>query len=298
MYLSWDLQLLPCPSAPKASCPKPCPPDVKKPVRTARKEPKKKAKAKAPKIQKPATTNKATKVRKQASSTSSNSLSNTAPRFSPPIFLPLPKVLRIGSVCSGMLSEHWALVGNFVHEFSVEKLASARKFQAANANVQQTWPDVTSQSFLMNIPKHDVLSAGFPCQSFSAAGLGHGTQDKRGLIYKQVLEVARKQLPRIVIMENVKGLVERHTTTLMDIVNSLQEMWDSEHNSKAYKVFVKVLNSCDYGLPQRRERVYICAIKLGGRPSSSVELRWPTPIPQPPLEDFWDTDAVKLASSA
>ena len=85
-------------------------------------------------------------------------------------------------------------------------------------------------------------------QELGSAGLG--TQDDSGLIYKHVLKVVKPRLPRIVIMENVKGLMERHSATLLDITTSLQNIWDYEHNSKAYKVFIKLLNSCNFGVPQ------------------------------------------------
>ena len=200
----------------------------------------------------------------------------------PPIFIPLPKVRRIGSMCAGMLSEHWALTGEFVHTFAVEIAPFARRFAHANAHIERMFSDVSADEFLKNVPDHDVLSAGFPCQSFSTAGRGRGRDDPRGSIYKHVLHVVARRMPRIVIMENVKGLVERHSEVLLDITETLKSLVDPLTGKQCYKVFVKVLNSADFRLPQRRERVYIVAVKLCGRPADTVTLRWPTPSPRRP----------------
>ena len=214
----------------------------------------------------------------------------------PPIFIPLPKVRRIGSMCAGMLSEHWALTGEFVHTFAVEIAPFARRFAHANAHIERMFSDVSADEFLKNIPDHDVLSAGFPCQSFSTAGRGRGRADPRGSIYKHVLHVVARKMPRIVIMENVKGLVERHSEVLLDITETLKSLVDPLTGKQCYKVFVKVLNSADFRLPQRRERVYIVAVKLCGRAVDTVTLRWPTPSPRVGLSMVWDSDAVPLNS--
>ena len=226
----------------------------------------------------------------------SNPSTPLPPTFIAPIYMPLPKCKKIGSICAGMLSEHWALLGeDFEHTFVVEKCPLAKRFILDNAEVHAYHDDVSNDTLLKNVPSHDVLTAGFPCQSFSYAGHRKGSQDKRGHIYKYVLEAVQRSQPRVVLLENVVGLMTDHPEVAMDIVESLQSMVDSETGGPCYKVFLKTLNSQDF-LPQRRERVFFVAIKLCGRPFASINMRWPTPTTPVPLASIWDTGSVKLQS--
>ena len=77
-------------------------------------------------------------------------------RASPPVFIAMPRVRRMGSLCAGMLSEHWAATGEVVHAFAVESNAVARKFIKANVKVQRLFNDVTSDEFPNNIPPCDI----------------------------------------------------------------------------------------------------------------------------------------------
>lgn len=107
-----------------------------------------------------------------------------------------------------------------------------------------------------DVPDHDVLCAGFPCQPFSVAGGKEGFSDKkgRGNLFFDVLRIAEKKNPKAILLENVSNL-EAHDggRTLKVIVSSLETI--------GYKVFFKVLNSSKYGLPQNRSRIYIVALK-------------------------------------
>jgi len=105
------------------------------------------------------------------------------------------------------------------------------------------------------IPDFDILCAGFPCQPFSLAGKRQGFQDTRGTLFFDIERIIEQKQPKAFILENVKGLVNHDKgKTLKVILNTLEK-------KLKYKLFYKVLNSKDYGLPQNRERIYIIGFK-------------------------------------
>ncbi len=108
------------------------------------------------------------------------------------------------------------------------------------------------------LPDFDILCAGFPCQPFSIAGVRKGFNDTRGTLFFDIERIIKEKKPRAFILENVKGLMNHDKgETIRVILNALQ-------NNLGYKVYHKVLNSKDYGVPQNRERVYIVGFKEGG----------------------------------
>lgn len=103
-----------------------------------------------------------------------------------------------------------------------------------------------------DIPAHDVLCAGFPCQAFSISGKQKGFEDTRGTLFFDIARIVGYHKPKAIFLENVKQL-EKHNNgeTLNIILNTLKDL--------EYSVFYKVLNSSHFGLPQNRERIYIVA---------------------------------------
>lgn len=97
----------------------------------------------------------------------------------------------------------------------------------------------------------DVLTAGFPCQTFSIAGKREGFKDcTRGTLFFEVARLAESLRPRYVIMENVKGLFSHDKgRTFGIILNAMDEL--------GYTTEWQLLNSKDFGVPQNRERVFI-----------------------------------------
>lgn len=101
-----------------------------------------------------------------------------------------------------------------------------------------------------NIPDHDILVAGFPCQAFSKAGKQLGFEDTRGTLFFDVARVIRAKRPKAFFLENVKNLMRHdHGKTFKIIMNTL--------TSLNYDVHYQVLKASDYGVPQKRERIYI-----------------------------------------
>lgn len=118
------------------------------------------------------------------------------------------------------------------------------------------------------VPQHDVLTAGFPCQPFSIAGYRRGFEDTRGTLFFDVLRILRFHRPKVFILENVKGLISHDAgRTFNTILNAIAEEVNgvkSETKSRdnlEYFVFWKVLNARDYGVPQNRERIFIVGFR-------------------------------------
>ena len=104
------------------------------------------------------------------------------------------------------------------------------------------------------IPSFDILLAGFPCQPFSQAGLKKGFEDTRGTLFFDIARIIKHHKPSVVFLENVRNLAGHDNgNTLKTIINTLEEL--------GYKVFNKILNAKDFGVPQNRARIYIIGFK-------------------------------------
>ena len=106
-----------------------------------------------------------------------------------------------------------------------------------------------------DIPDCDVLTAGFPCQPFSIAGLQKGFKDRDGNLFFEITRIIDAKRPKVVFLENVPNLMKHDDgKTFLVIFNGLAQF--------GYTVFYRVLASNDYGnLPQIRKRIYIVAIR-------------------------------------
>jgi len=105
-----------------------------------------------------------------------------------------------------------------------------------------------------DLPDFDLLTGGFPCQSFSVAGKGLGELDTRGTLFNEIIRIANIKQPRYMMLENVKGLTfKSHKTTFEKILSELKRI--------GYNVQWKVLNSKEYGIPQNRERVFFVCFR-------------------------------------
>lgn len=116
-----------------------------------------------------------------------------------------------------------------------------------------------------DIPNFDVLLAGFPCQPFSNAGLKMGFEDTRGTLFFYIARIINHHKPKVVFLENVKGLKSHNNgRTFRVIQNILEEM--------GYNVYSQILNAKDFGVPQNRERIYILGFL------DNVDFSFPEPI--------------------
>ena len=102
------------------------------------------------------------------------------------------------------------------------------------------------------IPNHNILCAGFPCQPFSSAGKKQGLEDDRSKVYNKLIEIINIKQPNIIVLENVKNL------TIIDDGNIFKKIQDDLNIN--YNITYSILNVSNFGLPQNRERIFIIGI--------------------------------------
>lgn len=128
------------------------------------------------------------------------------------------------------------------------------------------------------IPKHDILTAGFPCQPFSISGKMKGFEDTRGTLIYNVFKIIDAKNPKVVFLENVKHLIHHDGgRTLNTILRGLEDL--------GYKTSYSVLNASDFGVPQNRERLIIIAHK-----DKIFDFNKIGKVPSPPLKSILDGD--------
>jgi len=135
---------------------------------------------------------------------------------------------------------------------------------------EQAHGDITKID-IEDIPSHDLLLAGFPCQPFSYAGLKRGFEDMRGTMFFHVAQIIRHRKPRAILLENVKGFKSHDKGRTFETIRSVIE------NDLGYRLFHKTLNAKNFGLPQNRERIYMLGIRDGQAMDSFV---FPEPTQQ------------------
>ena len=144
------------------------------------------------------------------------------------------------------------------------------------------------------IPDHDILIAGFPCQAFSQAGLKKGFMDTRGTLFFEIQRILAAKRPRMFLLENVKQLKGhdkgRTLQIILDILRGENEhvpdnLEISEETRQAlqkrlnYWVDFRVLRSCDFGVPQNRQRIYIVGFDRDFYGNTDFENRFSFPSP-------------------
>lgn len=180
--------------------------------------------------------------------------------------------------------------------FSSEWDKYSRKTYAANFG-ELPHGDITKIP-ASDIPDHDILLAGFPCQAFSQAGLRKGFGDTRGTLFFDIQRILAEKRPRMFLLENVKQLKGhdkgRTLQTILAILRGDQvdvpSNLDLSGDTRAalstklnYWVDFRVLRSADFGVPQNRERVYIVGLDrdyYGNKDFNSM-FAWPSPTGLP-----------------
>lgn len=116
------------------------------------------------------------------------------------------------------------------------------------------------------IPDHDILCAGFPCQPFSQAGFKLGFEDTRGTLFFNIAEILKVKQPKAFFLENVRGLKNHDKgKTFKVIKNTIEEL--------GYSFYYKIVKASDFGLPQLRPRMFMIGFK-----DKSIKFDFPDPV--------------------
>ncbi len=162
--------------------------------------------------------------------------------------------------------------------FSCDFDGDSQKIYEANFG-EKPFGDITEISE-NDIPEHDILFAGFPCQAFSICGGQKGFEDTRGTLFFDIARILQAKRPPAFVLENVKQLASHNRgETFTRIIETLENL--------DYQVHYKILNALDFGLPQKRERVFI----VGLRESKNFVWDW-RKIPMKPLSEVLETEVL------
>ena len=106
-----------------------------------------------------------------------------------------------------------------------------------------------------NLEDIDIITAGFPCQSFSSVGLGGGFNDTRGNLFFEIARIVKEKQPRVIFLENVANLEKHDDGKTFNIIHATLCELD-------YYIKYRIMNAKDYGnIPQQRNRIYIIAFR-------------------------------------
>ena len=173
--------------------------------------------------------------------------------------------LKIASFFCGCGGSDLGILGNF--EFlgqhysklpvEINYAVDFDKYAVQTYNANFSHPAICADIkdvILDNVPDFDVLVGGFPCQSFSTVNPTKDTNDERANLYKELVKALTLKQPRFFIFENVKGLMTlQKGEILKKVINEFENV--------GYHVKYKLLLASDYGIPQKRERLFIVGIR-------------------------------------
>jgi DNA (cytosine-5)-methyltransferase 1 len=141
--------------------------------------------------------------------------------------------------------------GNCINFSEINKDAVNAYCENHNENLERNLGDITK---IKELPKHDILTAGVPCQSWSIAGKNLVFDDDRGQLWNDTIYLLKQSRPKTFIFENVKGLVDpRNKESFSYILDRIKQ---AGYYAKHYTI-----NSFDYGVPQNRIRVFIVGFR-------------------------------------
>lgn len=154
-----------------------------------------------------------------------------------------------------------------LHKAGLEPIALVDKDKDANSTIKYNFPDWNVigadindlaengiDSVIDQTNSIDIVTGGFPCQPFSYAGLRAGLNDTRGTVFYSLATIIGDIKPKMFVLENVTGLLNHDKGKTFEIVHKIL----SDMN---YRLDYKVLNAWDYGVPQKRQRIFIVGIK-------------------------------------
>jgi DNA (cytosine-5)-methyltransferase 1 len=175
---------------------------------------------------------------------------------------------RVVSMFAGIGGMDLGVLGGFKFLDSRYKKLDTEVVLASDfdSKAMETYRDNFSHNYLVedirnisskDLPKYDILTGGFPCQSFSVAATNPprlGYEDERGQLFFELVRILRETKPQCFIAENVKGLLSANDRRAFPLVLA-------EFENAGYFVKWQVLNAADFGVPQKRQRVFLVGFK-------------------------------------
>ena len=196
------------------------------------------------------------------------------------------RIIRLATVFSGIGAiEHAFQRLDLKHQivFAGDIDVKCKKSYFANYQISEdNWfDDIRNFDASKYLGQVDLLVGGAPCQAFSMVGRRLGFEDARGTLFYEFARIVKETQPKVFIFENVRGLLNHDRGRTWRIIHDIFE-------ELGYDVKFRVLNSCDYGIPQHRERIYCLGFK------DKTEFLYPAPIELEYrmydfLEDYIDT---------
>ena len=179
-------------------------------------------------------------------------------------------IIRLATVFSGIGAiEHAFQRLGLKHEivFAGDIEPNCKKSYFANYDIkEENWfNDIRDFDARPYKGKVDFLVGGAPCQAFSMVGHRLGFEDARGTLFYEFARVVKETKPKVFLFENVRGLLNHDKGRTWHVIHDIFE-------ELGYDVKYRVLNSCDYGIPQHRERVYCLGFK------KKTDFKYPAPI--------------------
>lgn len=126
-----------------------------------------------------------------------------------------------------------------------------------------------------DIPKFDILCAGFPCQPFSNIGKHKGFEDERGSMFFQIINIVKYHKPSVIILENVAGLINHEKGKTFTKMKSILE-------NEKYDSTYKILKCNDYGIPQMRKRLFVVCVHNDLVKNKNIDVQKILDIPKIP----------------
>jgi DNA (cytosine-5)-methyltransferase 1 len=184
---------------------------------------------------------------------------------------------------TGAFSYAFEQTGKVKTVFANDMVDHSKKMYDANFDHSLTLQDLNSVK-VEDIPAHDILTGGFPCQPFSIAGKQAGFDDARSNVFWKILEIVDHHKPRCIILENVKNLISHDNNKTFQTIRSNVE-------ERGYHLTYKVLNTAEItGIPQHRERIYIVCCK---DPSVAEQFTLDFPdVVKRPVTDMLQSDPI------
>jgi len=188
--------------------------------------------------------------------------------------------IRVGTLFSGIGAiehalERLKLKTEIVFAGDIDPFVKKAYFSNYDISEKSWHDDVQDFSAKKYKYKVDLLVGGSPCQSFSMAGKRGGMEDTRGTLFYDFARVIKECKPKIFIFENVRGLLNHDKGNTWKVIQDV-------FNELGYSINTKILNSCDYGIPQSRNRIFVVGFR-----KKNTNFLFPKPIKlQKNMQDF------------